>query len=129
MRTISGTMLLTTLALLLSSCGTSVHDCTPTPLVVTVSPASATADHTAAPPANQVQFAANVSGGTVPSGCAVPAVAMQLQWAVADTTDVSFGSTNGLATCVNATSGTTTVTATARQGNAQGSGTATLTCN
>jgi hypothetical protein len=111
----------------LTGCGAS-RDCTPTPLVVTVSPATAIADHAAAATGNQVQFSLTTTGGQVPSGCAQTALSVTPMWKDSDPTDVQFGNANGLATCVNATSGATTVTVTASSGSAGGTGTAQLTC-
>jgi hypothetical protein len=91
-----------------------------------VNPASATADHAAAAPGNQTQFFVAYKG--VPNGCAFSQVVPQADWTVSDTTDVSISSakdgTNGIATCLHATSGAATVTA-SYQGK---TATAQLTC-
>lgn len=117
--------------LMLVGCGSSSHDCTPTPLVVTVSPSSATANHTAAAPGNQAQFTFTTTGGEVGSSCAVSNQAVvETQWASTDSTDISFSDpSKGLATCTGATSGAATVSVTTGKNGAIGKGTASLTCN
>src|SRR6266498_3475755 len=99
--------LLVTAGLFVTGCGQ--HNCRLTAL--SVSPTSATLDHLAAAPGNQGQFfaAAVVSGS-----CAIPACVncSGQTWMVSDPINVSI-SNNGTATCVGATSGAVTVTATA----------------
>ena len=100
---------------------------------ITVSPGSATVDHTAAPPGNTQQFAA--FAGSVPQGCVVAQSNLtNVIWSVSDPVNVSIGSTpgpsNGLATCNAATAGAVTVTGTLNQTDfAPVKATATLTCN
>ncbi len=102
---------------------------------VNVSPATATADHSAIAPGNSQQFLA--SGTNLPSGCAAAAANLRdVIWSVSDTTNVNISniqdSTFGVATCVGATAGPATVTATLTANQNSGhqvSGTATLTCN
>jgi hypothetical protein len=100
---------------------------------ITVSPGSAIADHTAAPPGNTQQFAAFAA--SVPQGCAIVQSNLpNVIWSVSDPVNVSIGSTpgpsNGLATCNAATAGAVTVTGTLNQTDfAPVKATATLTCN
>jgi hypothetical protein len=130
------------LALLFSvaaaGCGVADQRCN-TSVVDSVGPAAATADHLSAAPANQAQFTATAAPGATPEGseCAVPAIIVKLTpaWSVSDKINVKISSaqdaTNGLATCVGATTGPVTVTATqvtASTGVSQIVGTATLTC-
>ncbi len=101
-----------------------------------VSPTSATADHTQASPANQVKFQATVAPTASP-GCAVPNWIMTAAptWTNPDPRDISIDSssdtsTNGVATCLGATNGAVTLTASFTLGtNAPVTQTATLTCN
>ena len=100
---------------------------------ITVSPGSATVDHTAAPPGNTQQFAA--FAGSVPQGCAVAQSNLtNVIWSVSDPVNVSIGSTPGpsfgIATCNAATAGAVTVTGTLNQTDfAPVKATASLTCN
>ncbi len=104
-------------------------------IALTVTPPSATADHTATAPGNQAQFAAN---GVISSGCVVPACVNCTQgvtWSVSDPMNVSLSPVDGQsvvnATCMGATNGAVTVTATVpiTSGSSQTvSGTASLTC-
>ena len=69
-----------------------------------VLPATATADHTASPPGNQVQFSAVVEGST--AGCAMPEYVVANPWTTSDPVNTSISNqpaTAGLATCLNAT--------------------------
>ncbi len=114
------------------ACGNS--DCHLT--AINVSPSSATADHSAAAPGNQAQFAAN---GEFSANCVQLACVNCLQgvtWSVSDPANVSLTPVTGqsvvVATCIANTSGSVTVTATAPV--AAGSndtvvGTASLTCH
>lgn len=113
---------LATLALLAAGCGGGgpCHIRS-----VTVSPQNATADHTASPPGNQVQFNA-----TADCICGGPPL-----WSVSDTTNVTIGPGGltdphgGLATCLGATAGPVTVSALLIGCNDDSaSGTATLIC-
>ena len=125
-----GALLVFVASAMLVGCGSSTHDCTPSPLVVTVSPSSATADHSVAAPGNQAQFTFTSTGGDVPSGCSVAAVVVPPQWSSSDPTDITFAdTTNGLATCTGATSGAATVSVKVTKNGATGKGTASLTCN
>ncbi|HTE89603.1 MAG TPA: hypothetical protein VK639_11635 [Terriglobales bacterium] len=112
-----------------SGCSSSGADCSIAS--VGVLPASATADHSAAPPGNSQQF---VAVGAVPKGCVpIPAVLIDVTWSVSDTTNVTIsntqGQTFGMATCIGTTGGPVTVTATRPAVNGHSlSGTSTLTC-
>lgn len=104
------------------------------PVGVSVSPNTATADHTAAPPGNQQQFFASNSF-PIKQGCAAitAAILNNVTWSTSDPGDVSIsntqGSTYGVATCINAVSSPVTITATQpRQGGGTFVGTASLTC-
>jgi hypothetical protein len=119
------------LALASTGCGGTSMDCS-VAQSLTVLPNPASADHAAASPGNKVPF----SGfDAIAPGCPLtPGPARtDLKWSVSDPTDVTIGNTAnvdyGVATCVNATPGTVTVTATGP--NTAGhtiSGTATLIC-
>jgi hypothetical protein len=130
------------LALLLSiapiGCGVANQKCS-TSVVDSVSPGSAVADHLSSSPGDQVQFTATSAPEETPvnSGCAVPAFITKLtsSWSVSDNINVKISSaqdaTNGMATCIGATTGAVTVTAfqvTPNTGLSQIVGTATLTC-
>lgn len=84
-------------------------------IVLTVSPSSATADHSAAPPGNQVQFI-GVVRYTAPPGCAAPALAVIAfaTWSNPDSADIAISSandsTNGTAVCKAPTNGAVTLT-------------------
>ena len=104
------------------------------PVGVSVSPNTATADHTAAPPGNQQQFFA-FNSFPIKQGCAAitAAILNNVTWSTSDPGDVSIsntqGSTYGVATCINAGSSPVTITATqSRQGGSAFTGTASLTC-
>jgi hypothetical protein len=85
--------------------------------VITVSPPSATVNHAAAPPGNQVQFVA-VGRYAAPPGsdCAVPALAWLAYgtWSNPDPTAIQISSandsTNGTAVCLAPTNGPVTLT-------------------
>lgn len=114
--------------LLLAGCGSSSGSNCPAIIAMLVTPASATAEHSAAPPGNQVLFSS-----TAPSagkGCSVnDELVSTPEWTSSDPADVQFSSTvNGLATCLNATSAPVTVTVTAIYGIQHGEGTAQLAC-
>lgn len=103
----------------LTGCAGGSPNCTPT-YSFEVSPLTGTASHSAAAPGNQLKFTGSQLS-SYPSGCAEPAVAAATPlgyyaWTVSDPLDVTISSaqdsTNGLATCVNATAGAVTVTAT-----------------
>ena len=104
------------------------------PVGVSVSPSTATADHTAAPPGNQQQFFAT-NNFPLKQGCVAitAAILNNVTWSTSDPGDVSIsntqGSTYGVATCINAVSSPVTITATQpRQGGGTFTGTASLTC-
>ncbi len=122
-------LLMPALALTIS-CGSGNH-CQL--IALSVSPSSATADHSAVAPGNQVRFFAQ---GQVPASCAVVQCVncYGQKWSVSDPVNVSISnnaSDNGTATCLAATNGAATVMAVAPagQGTTQTvSGTASLTC-
>jgi hypothetical protein len=94
-----------------------------------VLPASATADHTAAAPGNQIAF--DVGYVSVPVGCAIPALAINPQaftWVSSDTINAPISNakdaTAGVATCVGATTVPVTISVVSTDSIA----TATLTC-
>jgi hypothetical protein len=99
-----------------TACGDVKQNCQITGLTVT--PATATADHNALAPGNRVQFFA---AAQVPKGCVSPACVNcvpGLVWSVSDPVNVSIANnandgTNGTATCLGATNGAVTITATA----------------
>ena len=78
-------------------------------------------DHTAAPPGNQELFQAGIGSDFGP-GCVTPQVEAltRAQWTVSDPINTSISSandsTNGLATCLGATTGNATVSATLKSG-------------
>ena len=122
------------IASLLLGCGNSRSSCSQI-AALNVSPATATADHSAAPPGNTQQF---LAFEVAPPGCVTTqSSSVRVTWSVSDLTNVTIGSTPGssnygLATCVDATSGPVTVTANLPASLNAGtavSGTATLTCN
>lgn len=89
------------------------------PQVYEISPAAATADHSAASPSNKQQFTAGaVYTSPLPTGCAIPAVLSApflTVWTTSDPLNTSISSaqdaTNGTATCLSSTSGAVTITA------------------
>ena len=104
-----------------------------------VTPKNSTANHSAASPGNAIQFFATT---VVPSGCVNTANASDAQslprvtWSVSDPVNVSISNTldgtAGTATCLNATAGAITVTASFPPSPTQSkqvAGTAKLTCN
>jgi hypothetical protein len=110
--------------------GKSQVDCTP--LDLAVSPQTATADHAAAAPGNQISFIA--FDGLRPGCPPTPGpIRTDLKWSVSDTVNTKIGNTlnvdYGVATCINATPSPVTVTATGTNGlGTTIMGTATLTC-
>lgn len=114
----------------IAGCGTST-DCS-VAVSLAVAPPTATADHLASSPGNQVSFVAS----DVPPAFCPPtpgAVRTDLKWSVSDPVNVTIGNTPGVdygvATCKNATAGAVAVTASGTNTrNASISGTATLTC-
>lgn len=85
--------------------------------VLTVTPTSATVDHKAKSPLNQVQFI-GTGRATAAPGCPRPALARleYAAWSNPDPTDIQISSandsTNGTAVCVNATNGAVTLNGT-----------------
>ncbi|SRR5579859_1734290 len=100
---------------------------------ISVSPATATVNHLAAPPGNTQQFSAFQA--SAPSGCSFQLSNLRTAtWSVSDPVNVSISNvqdnTYGVATCKNATPGAVTVTATVPAGNGTNvTSTASLTCN
>ncbi len=115
----------------LTSCGGNTCEL----VALRVTPTTATANHLAVPPNNQVRFAAN---GDYRGSCVLPTCVDCLPgvtWSVSDPANVSLApSQSGIsaivATCVGQTNGTVTLTATATGTTSQKAvtGTATLTC-
>jgi len=112
-------------------CGDSQQNCDLTAL--SISPSASTADHGVSSPGNQVQFFAGpvTKGQCVAGGCVN---CSGQTWTVSDTVNVSISNDandNGTATCLGATNGAVTITATApvsSNSTKTVSGTATLTC-
>lgn len=100
---------------------------------INVSPASATAVHTAAAPGNMQRFSAFIA--SEPPGCFFTLGSLSnAAWSVSDPANVSISNPPdpafGTATCKAATAGAITVTATVPAGDgANVSNTASLTCN
>jgi hypothetical protein len=96
-------------------------------------PATATADHRETPPGNQAQFRPQLVN-TYPAGCPLPATPIidDAVWTTSDPTNIqinnALGTTNGLATCVGATTGAATITAKISLPMSTLSSTASLTC-
>ncbi len=101
---------------------TSVYGCGGNPatscqnsVVITVNPTSATVNHAAAPPGNQVQFIAVGRYAAAP-GCAAPQLAWIAygNWSNPDPIDITISSandsTNGTAVCKAPTNGSVTLT-------------------
>ena len=100
------------LVALLLTTGCGHQDCRS--IGLSVSPPSATADHTAAAPGNEAQFFASA---VVRNGCATAACVncSGQTWTVSDPGNVSISNNandNGTATCLGTTNGAVTVTAT-----------------
>ncbi len=116
----------------LSLCGCGGSPNCDLPDVVSVSPASATADHGAEAPGGRQRFMETSAPNTTVPGCPVPAHILLLQpnWTVSDPLHVSISSakddTNGLAICLGATQGAATIVAVGT--GTVPSRTATLTC-
>jgi hypothetical protein len=89
-------------------------------VVISVNPPSATLNHSAAPPGNQVQFVATAAP-TAPPGCPVPQwiAIVYGTWTNPDPTDIQISSTsdstNGTAVCKATTNGPVTLTGTFSQ--------------
>jgi hypothetical protein len=122
--------LLLAAALVLAGCGNH-QDCALTAL--TVAPPSASADHIAAAPGNQIQFFAGASSS---KGCALAACmnCWGQTWSVSDPVNVSISNgvnDNGTATCLGTTNGPVTITATTQVAGKSAhtlTATSTLTC-
>src|SRR5690349_2511190 len=106
---------------------------------LSISPASAIADHNLLPPGNSQQFAAFVGQASSGSCAYAQSNLTNVTWAVSDTTNASIGNTMtgtaqdnfGLATCLHSSNAPVTVTATMPAGSNSGhmaTGTATLNC-
>jgi hypothetical protein len=107
------------LALPLAGCGTT-PSCEPA--TMSIVPASVMLSHTATPPANQQQFIEEYVAEAQP-GCsaAVPAIEVAGPLTSSDPIDVSVSS-EGVASCLNATNGLVTLSSTLTKK------TATITC-
>ena len=120
-------------AIFLLSCGNGGVFCFFNSVNVSAT-ASSTADHSAIAPGNQVHFVAFGSGLT--AGCvAAQSNLMNVTWSVSDAPNVTISNakdtTFGVATCVNASNGPVTVTATLPSDLNNGTtakGTSTMTC-
>jgi hypothetical protein len=116
----------------LAGCGVASPSCTLTD-ILEVSPSTATANHSAAPPGNQQQFSAVIQP-TGPPGCPIPQYVAEAfpVWTNPDPLAISISSaqnqTNGLATCLTATDGAVTLTATVGSGQSTQTKTVSLTC-
>jgi hypothetical protein len=125
-------LLLAGCSVFLAGCGAGSSDCTLTTLL-TVGPATATADHAATAPGNQQQFSAYVDPSTQP-GCPIPQWVAKASptWTNPAPLAISISSaqdqTNGLATCLAATTGAVTLTATVGTGLTAQTKTVALTC-
>jgi hypothetical protein len=107
--------------LMISGCGGSTQNsCT---ITANVAPAGAMADHTLAPPGNQVQFAAQSDAvGNCPLAPDILGT-----WATSDTTNTSINQ-QGLATCLNATTTPATISNSGVVRSTKAFTPATLTC-
>lgn len=121
----------------MTGCGSAAPPFCSQVILAQVSPASAGADHAAASPANQVQFAITgrvVQGRANAAGCIAHPLAQAPVWTSSDPVDAPIVSTpdgGGLATCLNPTLTPVTIGVTQQdgEGNIQGtSGTVTLSC-
>ena len=125
-------LVLVAFSLLLSGCGAQSPNCVLTN-VFKVGPLTATADHSAAPPGNQQQFTAGLFPTAAPF-CPIPLDVARLTpiWTNPDPLAISISSaqntTNGLATCLTATTGPVTLSATIGKGQNVHTKTVTLTC-
>jgi hypothetical protein len=125
-------LVLSCCCVLLTGCGDTNTACTLTESY-SVSPSTATVDHSATAPGNQQQFTASVTA-TPPAGCTTKPWTDRAYatWTNPDPLDITISNaadaTNGLATCNSATSGPVTLTATTGSNNDFVSATAQLTC-
>jgi hypothetical protein len=119
--------------LLFIGCGGLPQDPSCAITAIHISPATATADHTAASPGNAQHFDAFETNAS--NGCMFQASALQhATWTLSDAVNAEIGNQQnvnyGTATCINAAPAPITVTATVPTGNGSNvSATATLTCN
>ena len=115
--------------LVTAGCGGHSPNCGPTGL--NVGPATATIDHTAAPPLNTQPFSATLRVDAN-NGCAIPlaTVLINSNWTASDPSVQLSASPSGQvgATCTKAVAGPVTTTAT-QVGRQMFTGTAALTCN
>ncbi|HEY6968831.1 MAG TPA: hypothetical protein VJA94_06495 [Candidatus Angelobacter sp.] len=93
--------------------GTAPPDCS-VAVGLKVAPQTATADHSAAPPGNQISFVAlDMPPASCPPTPGAPR--LDLTWSVSDPGNVTIGNTQGVdygvATCKNASANPATVTA------------------
>jgi len=122
------------LLVLLLGCGAPQNPNCELTYPLEIGPLTATADHTASPPGNQVQFQASVSPYSNVPGCAVPEyiAIVYATWSLSDPIDAQISSaansTNGLASCVNSAKNPITVTATYTANGTTQTRTASLTC-
>ena len=122
-------------ALMLTGCAAVVAgpNCALAGETFKVGPALGMADHMAVPPGNQQQFTVTAAQ-TAPIGCPVSTAVVLLHatWANPDPTDVSISSandaTNGLATCLGATTSPVVLTASFTLGIDTGTTPVTLSC-
>jgi hypothetical protein len=100
----------------LTGCAGGTSDCTFTQSF-NVSPLTATANHSAAAPGNQVQFFSTIAPKASAADCPVPLyiIAARPAWTNPDPLDLTISNandaTNGTAVCNSATSGPVTLTA------------------
>jgi hypothetical protein len=117
----------------LTGCGVASPGCTITD-AFGVGPLTATANHSAAAPGNQVQFSSYISPKPSAANCAVPnwIIAARPNWTNPDPLDISISSatdaTNGTAVCNSATSGPVSLTASVGTGATPSTITVQLTC-
>ncbi len=122
---LGGAMLL---VMLLSNCGAVANNSETCTIVADVLPASATADHSAAPPGNQVQFVAKSS---VTGNCPLTPDRIGT-WSTSDPANSTISNqpgTEGLATCLHATPTPASITYSGLLRGRVGFTPATLTCN
>lgn len=129
----AATILAAVLPFLVIGCGGSPQGASCAITAIHISPATATANHAAASPANSQHFDAFVSSAS--NGCSIQLSALSnATWTVSDAVNAEIGNQQnvnyGTATCINAAPAPITVTATVPAGNGSNvSATATLTCN
>jgi hypothetical protein len=115
----------TVLSVVATGCGGSASDrCT---ITANVSPASASADHNAGPPGNQVQFSTTSS---TTGNCPLAPDTLG-SWSTSDPVNTRISNqagTNGLATCIGATTTPAMISNSGTVRSDKGYTTATLTC-